>query len=822
MRQWMLPIIISWTVSLPTAAEAYNNPSSSIEATPFLTIAQSLDSAQQSPIDRAWELIRTARRHAANGESAQASTALSEAEQLAALLSNSETFDQLLAVVATEQAKLGQYDRAIAITNRMSYTTMPLQACCIPVRTEAEIGIVQAYLNAGQLNLARQFAEGIQVASSRNQVLVPVVAHLANQGQFPDAIALSQRTDSSANQARSAIIKSYINADRFPEALQFTQTITDENERSSLLTLLSQWAWRSGKNDLSYQIANQLPQAGSQAQALVEVALAYARSGQQEQALSILTQAYQLATTQPDQTFVQWAGYFAQLGAFDRALEIANRLTGYEKANAIVTIAQVYADFGQYAKAIALAQQVKDGELQPFGDMPDLKVETLYQIVKQAAQDRQYALAMQAVNSLTKGQHRVEALRTIAQQYRLNNQPQQAAAMLDQAIAAARTVDRLTIFYDRNTYFPVSNAGLLIKIAQDYSMLNQPARVAAILEEALKSAQTLKEVNESSVREQVQYLSTIAKRYVQLGQRDRALAAAEGAFNLVPASERSSSFPAWTIQPMAEIAQIFYIAGKENQAMEMLSGLRTVSSTLTDRQQQLWGMVAIVKAYAAMGAEAQVKETVEATLTLAQSLEPAQQGWITDRLAVAAASSDPAYALQLIRSKLNQAAQIPTLAQIALNYYTAGQPPQAQAVVVWIQQIAATIPDDGQRERGLNDVVRNYFVPVGARDLSISQLLQAGQINADIQSPNLKAYNWSLIAQAYALQGEVGRAAQSMQFALEVAKMIPDRFEQRDFLWQLFEEALKAGEPSLAAQIAAGFEEESYRSVALQRVKSRT
>jgi hypothetical protein len=816
----MLPIIVSWVVFLPVTAEANRSPSST-KSNSLPPIAQSVNSSQPNPIDKAWVLIRTARRQAANQQSAQANAALVEAEQTAALLSNSETSDRLLAIIAAEQAKLGNDDRAIAIASRISNTTMPLQGCCIPVRTEAEIAIVQAYLNAGQINLAQQFAENIQPASSRNPVLVPVVAYLADQGQFTDAIALSQHLAEPADRARYAIIKGYINADRFTDALQFTQTVTDESERSSLLTLLAQWAWRSGKNDLSYQILNQIPQPG-QTQAWVEVALAYASAGQQEQALNILSQAYQLAKTQPNQSFAQWAGYFAQIGAFDRAIAITNSLTGYEKADATVTIARAYSDSGQYARAISLVQQVQDGELQPFGDMPDLKVEALYQIVRQAAKDRQYDLAMRAVDSLKQGQHRVEALRTIAQQYRIANQPQQAAAMLDQAIAAARTVDKLTLFYDRNTYFTVSNAGLLIKIAQDYGMLNRPERVTAVLDEALQSARTLKEANESSVREQVQYLSTIAKRYVQLGQRDRALAAAEGAVELVnqfPGSDRSSSFPTGTVQPIAEAAQIFYIAGEDQQAMEMLSGLRTVSSTFTDKQQQLWAIVAIVKAYAAMDAEAQVKETVEAALTLAQSLESAQQGWLIDRLAVAAASSDPAYAIQLVYNKLDRARQIPTLAQIAVNYYAAGQAPQAQAVVIGIQQIAEVIPDDGQREQGLNDAIRSYFVPQGVRNLSISQLLQAGQINADIQSPNLKAYNWSLIAQAYAFQGEAGRASETIQFALDAAKTIPDRFERRDLLWQMFEEALRVGESSLAAQIATGFEEESYRTVALQRMK---
>lgn len=825
MKPWVLSVIVSWVVSVPLAAEASTHPFSLLTSHPATAIAQSAHSVQSNPADQTWELIRAARRQAAKGQSAQASETLLQAEQTAALLSNSASLDQLLAVIAAEQARQGQYDRAIAITTRMSYTTMPPQACCVPVRTEAEIAIVQAYLQAGQVQQAQQFAEGIQSASSRNQVLVPMVAHLANQGEFTQAIALSKRLSDQADRARYAIIKGYIQADRLPEAFAFMQTIPDKTERSALLITLSQWAWRSGKNDLSYQIANQIQEPGGRTQALIEVGFAYATADQQERALSILSQAYQLAKAQPDQqAFAQWAGYFARIGAFDRALAVANSLTGYERADAKVMIARAYAKAGQYAQAIELARQVRDGQLQPFGDMPDLKVEALYQIVRQAAQAGQFELAMLAVNSLSQAQDRVKALRMIAQQSRIADQPQKAVTVLNQAVATARSVDKMTVFYDRNTYFTVSNAGLFVELAQDYLALNQPERVIAVLDEAIGSARTLKEAHPSSVQEQVKYLAAIAKLYAQLGQRDRALAAAESAFNLinqVPGSERSSFFPGWTVQPLAEVAQIFHIAGARNQAIETLSGLRTVSSTFSDKQQQLWAMVAIVKAYAAIGAESQLQETVEAALKLAAGLEPAQREWMTGRLAVAAASSDPAYAIQLAQRITNRAGQIPTLAQMAVDYHATGQDPQAQAVVIRLQQVAETIPDDGLREQMLNDAIRNYFVPQNVRNLSIGQLLQAGQITADIQSPNLKAYNWFLIAQAYALRGEASRASQALQFGLDTAKSIPDRVDRRELLWQVLEEALRAEQSSLAAQIAAGFEEGPDRTVALQRLSWR-
>ncbi|MEP0913873.1 hypothetical protein NDI45_23450 [Leptolyngbya sp. GB1-A1] len=819
MQPWMVPIIVSLFAAVPAAAEAIPNLSALSGDHSVPTIAQV--SPQSSPAAQAWELIRAARRNAANGQVAQATEALLQAEQITALLSNSVTLDQFFATIAAELAKLGQYDWAIAITNRMSYNSLPSLGCCVPVRTDAEVAIVQAYLNAGQIKTAQQFAEKIQFAPSRDQALIPVVSYLVEQGQVSEAIALSQSIQDYGDQARDAILKSYINTDRFTDALAFTEKITDPNEKSSLLSTLARWAWRSGKTDLSYQIASQIPEPSSRVQLWIEVALAYAKAGAKERAVSILSEAYELTEMQPSQVFAQWAGHFAQVGAFDRALALTNSFTGYEQAHAKVIIARVYSDVGRYNEAIALTQQVPDGILQPFGDMPDLKVEALQQIVQQAAKAKQYDRAMQAANVLQE-QARVNALQTIAQQYRQVNQPQDAIAMLDQALAVARTVDKMTIFYDRNTYVTVSNAGLLLEIAQDYLAFNESDRARAVLNEALESAKTLEVQNQDSVREQVRYLGTIARLYAQLQQREEAQAAAEGAFNLIsqfPGSERSSSFPFWTVVPMAEVAQMFFLAGDEEEAMQMLSGLRTVNSTATEPLQQLRGMEAIVKAYATIGAEPQMQETAEAALTLAQSLEPAQQDWMIGRIAVAAASSDPAYALQIIQNQPHQAGYISTLAQMVVNYHATGQNAQAQAVVIRLQQIAETIPNDSQREQALNDAVRFYFVLSGVQNPSISQLLQAGQINADLQSPNLKAYNWFLIAQAYAFQGETSRANQAAQFSREAVETMPNRFEQRELLWQMVEEALNAKEPALAVQMVMGFNEESYRTIALQQFK---
>ena len=48
---------------------------------------------------------------------------------------------------------------------------------------------------------------------------------------------------------------------------------------------------------------------------------------------------------------------------------------------------------------------------------------------------------------------------------------------------------------------------------------------------------------------------------------------------------------------------------------------------------------------------------------------------------------------------------------------------------------------------------------------------------------------------------------------------MPNRFEQRELLWQMVEEALHAKEPALAVQMVMGFNEESYRTIALQQFK---
>ncbi|MEP0934702.1 tetratricopeptide repeat protein [Leptolyngbya sp. FACHB-8] len=815
----MVSILVTVLTAIPVTAATTPNPSDLSDGDSGSAIAQT--TAQSNPATQAWTLIQTARRHAARGEVAKATEALFQAEQTAALLSNSTTLDQLFATIAAEQAKLGQYDRAIAIANRMSYTSLPALGCCVPVRTDAEVAIVQAYLSAGQVETAQQFAEGIQFASSRDVALVPVISYLAEQGQFREAIALSQRTEAYTDLAHQAILKSYINADRFTDALAFTETIADQNEKSVLLTTLAQWAWRSGKTDLSYQIASEIPESSSRVQLWIEVALAYAKTGAQERALTILSEAYELAKMQPDsQVFAQWSGYFAQVGAFDRAIALADGLTGYDQAHARVIIARVYSDAGRYDEAIALVQRVPDGVLQPFGDMPDLKAEALQYIAQQAVKAGQYGRAVQAANVLQE-QGRVKALRAIAQHYQRANQSQEAIATLDQALAVARTVDRTTIFYDRNTFVTVSNAGLLLEIAQDYVAFNQPNRAVAVLDEALESAQVLKVESQDSVREQVRSIGAIARLYDQLGQGERVRAAAEGAFNLInqaPGSERSSVFPAWTVEPLAEVAQMFGIAGDREQAMEMLSGLKTASSTITEPIPRLWGMNAIIKAYGTLGAESQMKETAEAALTLVQSLEPAQRDWLIGLIAVAAASSEPSYALQTIQNQPQQAVYIPTLAQIAANYYAKGQDSQAQAVVAQLQQITEMIPDDSQREQALNDAIRYYFVLPGNQDPSIAQLLQAGQINADIQSANLRAYNWFLIAQAYTRQGETNRANQAIQFSLDTVKTMGDRFAQRELLWQMVEQALSTEDRELAEQLAMGFEEEAYRAIALQRL----
>lgn len=825
MQRWIGPIVISLMAGAPLIAEARQQSAPAAVQTMMAQAPQpeAKPEAKSVAIDEVWALIRTARQAVAQGQTDQAVTALTQADQRSQQISDAVMQTQLRATIAVDLAKLGRYDQAIAITNRLNYQTMPPQTCCTSIRTDAEVAIAETYLKAGQIKQAQQFAERLSSASARSQVLVPIVTTLVDRGQFADAITLTKRISDglAASRAQYAVIKGYLNADRFTEAIAVAKTMRDPNDRAAALQMLVQWAGRSGKPNLAYDFARQISDPRSRAYSLIDVAIMHSQVGQRDRAVAILLEAERIARTQKEGPGrAQWAGYFAQVGAFDRAVKLADSLKGYERGDARLAIARAYSDAKQYAKATALARLVRDGELMVVADIPDLKSDTVNQIIRQALKAGQYDQALQAVNAFDEGRFRARALQTIARQYRITQQPQKAEVVLKQAVAAARTVDKFTIFYDRNTYFMVSNVGILVDLAQDWVRLNQPEAAIALLDSTLESARALKEENVNSLQYHVKYLAEMTKLYQQFGQRDRALAAAESAFTLVnrfPQASQMADFPAAKVQAMALVAQMFHRAGATDRAKTVLADASRWQDQITNPQTKIWSWVPIVEAHAVMGQTDQVRAGVESALRLAQSQDLAQRDWLTEHLAVAAAATDPTYAMQLIETFTDRARQIPVLARLALNYHAAGQTAPAQIVVTRLRQVAQTLPSDSQREQMLNDAIRNYFVRQWDPDVSQAQLVQASQLNADLPSGNLQAYNWALIAFAYANQGEANRATEAMTLALNGMKQMPNRFERREFSWQLFEEALRMGDRKLMTQIVNSLEVAADRVTAARR-----
>ncbi|MBE9180005.1 hypothetical protein IQ268_15655 [Oculatella sp. LEGE 06141] len=830
MKRWGLPLVIGLVSMSPfmNVASATQLSNGEELSAAVSLIAQTTDEPTDR-VEQTWTLIRAARQYVASGQRQQATEQLLHANQVAMQVADKTNQDQLLLRIVMEHVQIGNDDLAIAITRTMRYDTLPSNACCLPVRVEAETAIAQAYINAGQYEQAQRFVrQQVETPAARDQVAVAVVANLAERERFEDAIAWTDQVADGYQQniAQLAIVKGYANVSRFDDAWTLTQTINDPAVRSDAQLTLVQVALRSGQYDVARRVAAEAEPAEASIQLWNQLAQAYASVGQQAEAVAVLNQAYQQAASQPEPpSSALWIDNFAQIGAFDRALEIASRAeAGFETADARIRIARAYLTFGQYTQAYAMAQLVQDGELQVVADYPDPKSEVLDQVIGQAAKAGQHDFAMQVAQSYGTPEKRVKALQIIARQHIVRNQTDEAAEVLSQALEIANRIEQIPVSPERGTYYTISNADLLVEIALDYSRMAQRDRASTILAQAIQSTQALNEVSLNSTTHQVNTLKRIANLAIQLERPTQAREAADAALRLMTQLPASEFTAAYTIpskmQLLATVASIYGTAGEVDRANAVIADAVAVRDTLTDEQQKVWGMVAIAEAYAATGQEQPLAATTAQTIQMINALGiNGSRSWLTSRLAVAVVSSDTTSAIQVAYTLTDPGERAMVLADIVSKYMVNGQYPQAWAVMNWVQDSVKALPDAAQRDTLLNELIRTLSVPVNGG--SISQYLLVGQLVNDVPSPPLKAYNWASVGQRYAELGEPTRANECLRFALDSIQAIAHPVQQRDAIAQIFDDLLQAGHYDLAMQVANWFEDTAYRTTALRQVAQR-
>jgi tetratricopeptide (TPR) repeat protein len=203
----------------------------------------------------------------------------------------------------------------------------------------------------------------------------------------------------------------------------------------------------------------------------------------------VLEQAMQRDVSATPLPVVEWIGAFAKIGAFDRATQLVASLPASDHHEAHFRLATAHSDRGQYEPAITLLGTIPDGVLFPLPEYPDPKLELLNRITDETIQQNQFAVAKRAAQVMQAPVDQVRAWIKIATAYQTQQQPTQAIAAFDQALAVAKTIDKVGFHAERHSYYEVSNADLLIAIAEGYWAIGESEKAIATAQLGLQSAQ---------------------------------------------------------------------------------------------------------------------------------------------------------------------------------------------------------------------------------------------------------------------------------------------------------------------------------------------
>lgn len=817
-----------WTLLLLMSASAwmflFEDVLFGLEKSPLFPrlAAQQRAQAASAPLEDAWQALRRARQD--RYQRPQVLEALAEAETLAAQVEDAPQQGLLLRTIAAKYARLGELDQAIAAASQINYETRPPGGGFVSLRAEADQAITQAYLEAGQLDAALQFAQGLTDARSKEQGVEQVAKTFAEQGRLDQAIAIAAQIEADTGEnvrLQEVIARGYGTLGQYQEGLKFTQAIANLSNRVSAQQILITAALRNGQLAEAEGIAKQIEVVDDQSElrylwtnGLREVALAYSRVGQIEQATAALTLAYSPQDVPEEAS--QWAWDLAKVGDYERAIIKANAIENdYWQAETRMRIAQAYVESGHYQAALNMARQVADHTLQPLAEYEDQKVELLYQLVEQAARvhpgqsanrPTNHSVVIEAAQAYSEKDVQVKALLRASRQYRITTQVQAATDTVQRAFEIAKTIDRIFVQPDRHTFYEISNAGLLIEIAEEAIALEQTDLALMALEAAAHSARIFEATPlENSRRWQAQDLNRVARLFLDLDQPERAVVAATAALTLVDGGE-----PAKTIDILAEAGEMLWLTGERDRA----SAIFGQTQGLIQANDGSWHE--LIKAYVNTGQADLAKAAIEEALQSLQTLEAHQRDRGMRQLAsLAAGLESPEVALEIVERMNTPQEQIRVLSEILVDYVDTHRHDQSADLRRQVLSVADTIWDDNQRDETLSIALYDRYQFYQKEPWSPDFIMPVSQA---IQAPELRADRWSELVWVYLSRGNTQAANQSLGIALDSISEIPSVFDRSDRTWTLFEQLILNRQLDLAAQVADAFVSPSHQAEALRQL----
>lgn len=828
-----------------------------------------------SPDEQVEELLRAAQTLNDQGDLSDALIQIDRATALVKTLPSGEERDRLLAPIGSRLIEIKALDRALAIAQAMTHETYGNMLGTL--RTELEIALIKAYIQTGQTPQAVQFIQSLSLDGSDFYWMVAVET-LANQGDVEAAENLFENVKSKDDIVFSdvdgnAIAHAYIGAGQFAAAQNFLAQHPVSNSDSSQsyrVAELSLWAGRANQMEEAEAIAQQIPAADQRADTLLElaklyqarnqiakatdlvgeaaalppvssddpnndwstnfstlskIALTYASLGQQEAARQVLDDANQQKSPPMDTDYqnTQWVGAYVSIGDFDRAFELLVGLTDYPLSEGQLAIATAYANEAQYEPALTLLGQISGGLLSNPGD-DDPKLSLLKQIVRDAAQQDQFAIAQRAVTMMPAPSDRVFALNEIAAAYQLQQQTQAAVSTLDQALTLASTIDSYVVVETRNDYFELSNAGLLVDIAKGYWAADQQDKAITTAQLAFQSAQAFKgEPNSAGFTlDSLEKIAQLGQDWQQPDLRRAALLVVQT--KLVENVEKTVQ-SAWfgSAEPLAnEIARLIALANEPDRVPSNesdrvsreaiangLSYLETTREQTSDPQQQFDILNNLISLYSLNNQPDLARSSFDRSLTFTAPLNQDLRDGEYNRLALIV---DPnSEQLSQILPLLSSRSRVGTLLSIAEKFAAKDQSTQAIERFEQAMDLANTSLSVSDRDFTLMNGLRGGYY---SSQQTPTKLLLRSQLLQRISDPVLRARLMLEIAANLPTT-----EAQTLYEALPSALVaIPSAFTRRDLLWQAIDDDLGHKPFDQAAQLANLLDGE-YRQSALSLIE---
>ncbi|PZO20322.1 MAG: hypothetical protein DCF25_06735 [Leptolyngbya foveolarum] len=814
-----------------------------------------------SPDEQVEELLRAAQTLNDQGDLSDALIQIDRATALVKTLPSGEERDRLLSPIGSRLVEMRALDRVEAIAQAMTYDTF---GNTVMLRMELEQSLIKAYIQTEQTPQAVQLIQSLNLEGDFYWMVA--VEALANQGDVEAAENLFENVKDKENLFfidvdGNAIAHAYIGAGQFAAAQNFLAQHPVSNSDSSQsyrVAELSLCAGRANQMEAAEAIAQQIPAADRRADTLLELAklyqarnqiaratdlvgeaaalpqvssddpnndwstnfstlskisLTYASLGQREAARQVLNDANRQRATPMDNEYqnTQWIDAYASIGDFDRASELLAGLADYPLSEGQLAIATAYANEAQYEPALTLLGQISDRLLSNPGD-DDPKLSLLKQIVRDAAQQDQFAVAQRAVTMMPAPSDQVLALSAIAAAYQSQQQTQAAVSTLDQALALANTIDSYGVVVSRNDYFELSNAGLLIDIAEGYWAADQQDKAIAAAQLAFQSAQASE--GKSFTLDSIEKIAQLGQDWQQPDLRRAALLVVQTQF-AAGVEETVQDAEPGLAEPLAnEVARLIALANEPDMVPSEviangLSGLETMREQTSDPQQQIDILNNLISLYSLNNQPDLARSSFDRALTL---IAPLNQELRDDKYNQLALTVDPSSEqLSQVLPLLSSRSRVGTLLSIAEKFAAKDQSTQAVERFEQAMELANTALSVSDRDFNLMNGLRGGYY---SSQHTPTKLLLRGQLLQRISDPVLRARLMLELA-ANLPTSEAQTLYEALPSALAA---IPNAFTRRDLLWQAIDDDLGYKQFDRAAQLANLLDGE-YRQSALSLIE---